>query len=115
LVVDADPKHNGKTKDAEPFPPVRLRLVPAADSVVPVEEGIGAAVSRAQDHRPALRTWWEHYEDEPVSARMIVDEMGLWGSRPTFNRDMNQMIRGGVIQRVGAGNQTRYKLLRDPG
>lgn len=114
LTVDANPDHNGKTKDAEPFPPVRLRLVPAADSVVPVEEG-GQPVSRAEDHLPALRSWWEHYEDEPVGARTIVDEMSLWGSRPTFNRDVLRMIREGVVARVGSGNQTRYKLLRDPG
>lgn len=114
LIVDADPKHNGKTKDAEPFPPVRLRLVPSADSVVPVEEG-GQPSTRQADHLSALRSWWEHYEDEPVAARMIVDEMSLWGSRPTFNRDMIRLIRSGVIERVGNGNQTRYRLLRDPG
>lgn len=101
-----------KQKDAPPFDPITLRLVPYDESAIlaltdgtrPRGAGPSAAALRT------VRAWAEHHGDAWVSASKLVDVIA---AKSTIYRHIQELARAGVVQidkpETGSG-YTRYRL-----
>ncbi len=102
-----------KQKDAEPFEAFTLRLIPTVSSAILALTGPSTLedVSAILGER-WLSTWWELFESEEVSVTRLVKANVV--TEATFHRRKFVLVRGGYVAKEGKGNQTRYRLTKDP-
>lgn len=113
LTLTNDPDEGGKQKDAEPFDPIHLRIVPSGSSVIltatdrPHQTDVDAPAIRDM-----LSRWWQWHGSEPVSVAVLV-KSGATSER-TFHRHKKALLDKAWITKSGAGNATKYALVKDP-
>jgi hypothetical protein len=102
-----------KQKDAPPFDPFTLRLIPYDSSA------ILSLNSHETPHRTdtpatkrALSDWWNSHETDWVSVTSLVESKVV--AKPTFHRMKKPLERAGLIEASGEGSQRRYRLTRQP-
>lgn len=116
IILSADPKDGGKTKDLEPFDPIKLRLVPSAGSVILAEVGAfedHSAIAVTSAVRMKLAEWWGQRGSDWLPASKI-ESLGYLPER-TFYRVKNDLVRAALLEEEQRGRGKVYRLLRDPG
>jgi hypothetical protein len=102
-----------KSKDSEPFDPITLRLVSYESSAILALTGPSTLddLSAILGER-WLSLWWDRFESDAVSITGLVRAEVV--TEATFHRRKFALLRSGVVVKEGKGNQTRYRLLKDP-
>lgn len=102
-----------KQKDAPPFDPFMLRLIPFDSSAI-LSLNFDETPHRTDTPatRRALSDWWNSHETDWVSVTSLVESKVV--TKPTFHRMKKPLERAGLIQASGEGSQRRYRLTRQP-
>lgn len=115
VVKDADlvTVECSKQKDAEAFEPISLRLVPYDSSAILALTGPSTFDNPSAILAERwLSLWWELFESDPVSVTGLVKANVV--TEATFHRRKFVLLRAGYVLKEGSGNQTRYRLQKDP-
>ena len=102
-----------KQKDAAPFDPLRLRMVPTGESVVlaPADGQRPVSAINQPGVRKMLADWWAMHETEWLSMTKLVDSGAA--QKTTFYRYRIPLERAGLIEKKGENSATRYRLPRE--
>lgn len=96
-----------KQKDIEAFPPMRLHLASAADSVVPNSATHLDHVISASANQNAILAELRHtFGSEGASPRQLKDATEI--AERSLYRELNAMVSTGGVVKTGKGRVTRY-------
>jgi len=102
-----------KQKDAADFEDFDLRLIPTDSSAILALTGPSTSDSLGKILGERwLSLWWQSFESEPVAVSTLIRTVNV--TEPTFHRRKFSLIKAGMVVREGTGNQTKYRLSRDP-
>lgn len=102
-----------KQKDAAPFDPFKLRLVPSGSSAI---LGLTDAPGLSNVDGPAATklktTWWDFFETAWQSAGTLMELSCT--SKATFYRTVKALVDAGMAETKGNNPAMQYRLLRNP-
>jgi hypothetical protein len=96
-----------KQKDAEQFPPIRLRMSPTGESVTLVGSGTDPLESSPSGTRvyDALR---EHFGTTSATGPQLQEVSGI--PKTSFYRALNALVKTGQVRNIGTQSRPRYAL-----
>ena len=104
---------NTKQKDAAEFDPFKLRLVSYEESaILSLIHGPVTIDARQPAVRKMLIEWWNLHETDWVSASVVIESNIV--TKATFYRNAKALVRQGLVEEKGDGNQRRYRLVHKP-
>lgn len=102
-----------KQKDQADFDAFNLRLISSEMSAFVTLTGPSTSDTLSVILQSRwLSMWWTTHESDPVSVSVLVKSDVV--AESTFHRNKKTLINAGVVTVEGTGNQTRYRLLRNP-
>ena len=102
-----------KQKDAAPFEPIYLRLVPhASTAVLTPTDHPHATVGDSPALRRALIAWWECHGSEWLSASTLIKSKVI--AESTFHRNRKALVDSGRAEQRGERQMRQYRLPQAP-
>lgn len=102
-----------KQKDAAPFEPFQLRVVPSESSIIlSVTDGMGPSTVDGPATAKLKTTWWDYFETGWTSAGTLIEIAGV--SKKTFFRTVKALVTAGMAETKGNPPAVQYRLLQKP-
>jgi hypothetical protein len=100
---------NIKQKDAPPFEPIRLRLVPRLESaVVRSHDGVGLSEELSGSEQAIIDTLRDSFGTNGAPATRLLDASGV--AKATYYRALNKLVITGAVVNLGTKRRTHYVL-----
>ena len=102
-----------KQKDAAPFEPIYLRLIPhGLSAIVTPTDHPHETVADSPTIRRALTAWWECHGSDWLSASALIKSKVI--AESTFHRNRKALVDSGRVEQKGERQSRVYRLTAPP-
>lgn len=98
-----------KQKDAAPFDPIRLRLVPQLGSVtIQSHDGVGLDEEMSASEQKIIGVLRESFGTTGASGSKLFDVAGV--AKTSYYRALNRLVTHGAVRNVGTKKRPHYEI-----